>query len=132
MSSLYGNQYGHIPKTHFNFFKVYPNRKKMQQEVENHVDDNGNPVSIRAGNYLLVDYSQENSYTTNQAIDGAEYDHDNFDLTVWYTQEINGDVKSVAVTRLHSILPFFDVQGQYKIDVLEPISAGDYFGKGKL
>jgi hypothetical protein len=32
---------------------------------------------------------------------------------------------------LHSVLPTFETQGHVTIDILEPLSGADYFGRGK-
>lgn len=185
--SLYGKLNNHMPRTNFNFTKVYPNREAMRHAVENKIfytylnegetdasainrvvgiselfikdvviianpDDsvkatyifdgtNWNVTTeqyeydpftnIAANSYLLVDYNSDGNYNANRAIDEALYGDNNFDLTVWQSQIIDEVPKSVAIARLHSILPTFEKCGEYRIDILAPTSGGDYFGKGK-
>ena len=105
-------------------------------------------INIDYGKYLLVDYSLNNNYSENVRIDkeyyGIDYDDTTinegiFDLTVWQVQEhpvyrddryFNAP-KAIAIARLHSILPTFESIGKYDIDILEPISDADFFGRGK-
>lgn len=129
MGFLYGNTSNHLPRTHFNFQKVYQNRKEMQFEIENTIFQEHIPLN----SYLLVDYkSGTKTYQNNQQIDMEEYGNNNFDLTVWQIQEIDENPKCIAIARLHSILPTFEVCGQYKVGLVSsPGFGGDQFGKGK-
>ena len=129
MGFLYGNINNHLPRTHFNFQKVYQNRKEMQYEIENTVTQDYTLLN----SYLLVDYkSGTRTYKDNQQIDIDEYGNDNFDLTVWQIQEINNSPKCIAIARLHSILPTFEVCGNYKVGLAPTASfGGEQYGKGK-
>jgi len=149
MGFLYGNTVNHLPLTQFNIFETFPNRKEMQITVEMPNEDNGQEeYNIGYGQYVLVDYSFNNSYAENVRIDreyyGIDYEDTNinegiFDLTVWQVQEhtVYRDgvrfkaPKAIAIARLHSILPTFESIGKYEIDILEPISDADFFGRGK-
>ena len=149
MGFLYGNTINHLPLTQFNIFGIFPNRKAMQLQAEVPKDVDGRKeYNIGYGQYLLVDYSLNNAYAQNAQIDREYYgiDYENtdinegiFDLTVWQVQEhqVYRDnkmvkaPKAIAIARLHSILPTFESIGKYEIDILEPISDADFFGRGK-
>lgn len=148
MGFLYGNTSNHQPRTHFNFYRIYPNRKTMQHEVEDvTAEDIINETYVPYGSYLLVNYSfkdvhqntpsadggeRSQYYTSNKETDEATYDgNGSFDLTVWQVQKVNELPHCVAIARLHSVLPTFEVAGQYRVDILEPLSAGNYYGHGK-
>lgn len=149
MGFLYGNTVNHLPLTQFDIFETFPNRKEMQIKVEVPNEEEGREENnIDYGKYLLVDYSLNNNYSENVRIDkeyyGIDYDDTTinegiFDLTVWQVQEqpvyrddryFNAP-KAIAIARLHSILPTFESIGKYDIDILEPISDADFFGRGK-
>ena len=122
------------PRTQFTFHAIYSNREEMRHTVEDVTTDNiGAEVYVPYNVYLLVDYNKNGSehYASNQEEDLKVYGNDNFDLTVWQVREVDYKPKCFAVARLHSVLPTFEVCGQYRIDLLASISGGDYFGKGK-
>ena len=56
MSSFYG-QIGNITSTHFQFDKIYPNRRAMDLELLNQKDN------IFAGRFVLVNYNSEDFFT---------------------------------------------------------------------
>ena len=143
MGFMYGNSIIHQPRTNFTFTEVFPNRAAMQRKAEEvTVDDPQYEVYVSIGAYVLIDYNKTNEngggYAENWAIDQDKYKiaddiaaNNNFDLTVWQVQLIDEQAKCVAIARLHSILPTFETCGHYAIDILESISEGNYFGRGK-
>lgn len=158
MGFLYGDISHHLSRSNFNFYKIYPNRRAMHQEVEEIPEDGLQDVYLPEGVYVLIDYSSSGNYAQNYNIDLNWYSHNiyenlpelekpepvyysegNFDYTVWQVQYIkeiiNNEeetrVRCIPIARLHSVLPTFETVGSVKIDILEPISGGDYFGRGK-
>lgn len=150
MGFLYGNTINHLPLTQFDIFEIFPNRKEMQKKIEkfDETEDGREEQNIPYGKYVLVDYSLNNNYKENAQIDQEAYqityadtdiNEGIFDLTVWQVQEHTvfrnektfKAPKAIAIARLHSILPTFESIGNYHIDILEPISDADFFGRGK-
>lgn len=133
MGFMYGNITNHLPRTNFDFYKIYPSRAEMQREVEELAENPEDDVEVPVNAYLLVDYSSSttNTYEENLQADLNKYASGNFDYTVWQVQLIDELAKAVAIARLHSILPTFEVYGNYKIDILKSMGGPDYFGKGK-
>ena len=132
MGFLYGNISNHLPRTSFSFAKIYPSRIAMHTEVEEIPENPEENVEFGLNVYFLIDYSSgEKSYLENQADDIAAYGIGNFDYTVWQTHFIDQRIRCVAKARLHSVLPTFETLGSYNIDILEPISGADFFGRGK-
>lgn len=132
MGFLYGNISNHLPRTHFQFEKIYPSRIAMHTEVEEIPENIEEDVEFGLNVYFLVDYSSgDKSYTENQQDDINAYGIGNFDYTVWQSQYIDEHIRCVAKARLHSVLPTFETLGSYQIDILEPISGADFFGRGK-
>lgn len=141
MGFLYGNITNHLPRTNFPpFYKIYPTRKEMHEEVEV-IAKEGEDIEVDIGEYLLIDYSlksyndQNRTYIQNQEIDENEYGMGSFDSTVWQVQLVKVDkdelARCIAIDRLHSVLPTFEQHGHVTIDILEPLSGSDYFGRGK-
>lgn len=144
MGFMYGNSFIHQPRTNFTFTEVFPNRAAMQRKAEEITsDDPKYEEYVDIGAYVLIDYNKINSdgggYSENWAIDQDKYKNadptvtanNNFDLTVWQVQLVNEKAKCIAIARLHSVLPTFEVCGNYQIDILESTSEGNYFGRGK-
>lgn len=134
MGFLYGNTNVNLPRTHFDIEFVYANRADMVYWVEEFEPDTAEEESmvVPMGTYLLVDYNfGDAGYVANANIDKTNYGNNNFDLTVWQVQKVADIKRAVAIARLHSVIPTFEVCGNYRFDVLEPMSDGDYFGKGK-
>lgn len=77
--------------------------------------------------YLYVDYSLSGTYSQNANIDQATYNQGNFDGTVWQVRKVGDQKTCIAIARLHSVLPTFEVIGSYDIDILEPLFDTDYF-----
>lgn len=134
MGFFYGNISNHIPRTNFKFTKIFPNRLTMHEVVEENSEDSTQNQDFGLNKYFLIDYSsggKDSSYLENVEIDEKEYGAGNFDYTVWQSQLIDENIKCIAIARLHSVLPTFETLDSYQIDILEPISGADYFGRGK-
>lgn len=133
---MYGNITSYQPHTNFNFYRTYANKAAMVAKIEE-IPTDGTIDKLEyelINSYLLVDYSADgtSSYTKNHNIDKEKYGaNSNFDLTVWQVRLIDNYPRCVAIARMHSVLPTFEVEDSYHIDLLEPMSEGDFFGKGK-
>lgn len=223
MGFLYGNTFNHIPRTNFNFSKIYCSRYALMNDSTDYKDVpvfgyvliNYSPsenqfapikkallelkdeVAIDSDTYTkLLPYLNENMFeeiliptsgdaslesayitkyqfkakneetgedylelvktianssptelyikhlTLDQNTYGLEYDEEgnvisniniNFDHTVWQKVMIDDTYEFIAIARLHSVLPTFEYEGHYNIDLLEPMNmAGEYFGSGKV
>lgn len=145
---MYGNVSFYQPHTKFNISKTYTSRAAMTQDIEEIVPfDNSwsdqkkkeweaqlNAIDslVNSKAYVLVDYSFDNKYTTNHAKDVTKFGNEsNFDLTVWQVRMVNDSPRCIAIARMHSVLPTFQVCGSYSFDILPAVSDGDYFGQIK-
>ena len=81
MSSFYG-QIGNITSTHFQFDKIYPNRRAMDLELLNQKDN------IFAGRFVLVNYNSEDLFTLPNVQIGYRLNEDG---TQFY-QDISGQI----------------------------------------
>lgn len=115
MGFLYGNIITHVPRSQFQFDKIYSTRSEMEQQQSM---DNVRPLR-----YILIDYNHNDAgYQSNLNIDQERYGLKNgdtityavnYDQTVWQKQYIHGEddslsLKYIAIDRLHSVLPIFE------------------------
>ena len=68
---LYGNIISHIPRSHFDIVKVFPNQKALSGAI--------NDGNINVGDYVLIDYELGGGFSNNLTID----DNINYHNTVW-------------------------------------------------
>lgn len=104
--------YGNITntsKTQFNFDRIYPNRKAMDDACKN-----GDGVAI--GRFVLVEYGEADDYIKNYNIDIPEYGVGRgYDSTVWqkiYVEPLEDKdqfEKYVMIAELNSVVPTFEI-----------------------
>lgn len=139
---IYGNVSFYQPHTKFNITETFNSRAALVSLIEDPLPEGLTQEEIKAivghidalvNKYVLVDYTyEEGNYKTNHQKDKTRFgNNSNFDLTVWQVRLIKDIPHCIAIARMHSVLPTFEVHGSYRFDVLPAISAGDYFGKGK-
>lgn len=68
---LYGNIISHIPRSHFDIIKVFPNQAALSEAI--------NDGNINVGDYVLIDYELGGGFTNNLTIDN----NINYHNTVW-------------------------------------------------
>lgn len=96
--------YGNITntsKTQFNFDRIYPNRKAM--------DDACKADGVALGRFVLVEYG-ETDFDTNYNKDKEVYGiARGYDSTVWQKVYVDQFEKYVMIAELNSVVPTFDI-----------------------
>ena len=126
MAGFYGSNIINDNFNNYQFEKIYPNRKSM--------DDNTLSDDVSLNGYVLIEYTYGEEGTTNKdevykknaQIDLDNYNGQNFDNTIWIKKMTNDGLKYLNIGIVNTTIPKFELRIDSPME-LNSSDQGPYF-----
>lgn len=125
MAGFYGSNIVNDNFNNYQFEKIYPNRKSM--------DDNTLLDDVSLNGYVLIEYTyteegtdKDEVYKINAQIDLDNYNGQNFDNTIWIKKMTNDGLKYLNIGIVNTTIPKFELRIDSPME-LNSSDQGPYF-----